>query len=190
MAQQTGNRNGSKGFDKTPSPRTPDPTQKPNKKALIVGINNYPAPNALPSCVADARAMSTLLSDEFGFEDRKVLMDADASKANLVHELSQLVVGCGSADRLVFFFSGHGYRPVRNGVLESALVTQDAQFFEDNELADIMKDVPPGILTIITDACFSGGMEKLFVRANGQIEVGKLKRWISLDPQEVEFTSR
>src|SRR5258708_1715961 len=173
MAQQASDLNGSNGFDGTSPPQTRDPAQKPKKKALIVGINNYPAPNALPSCVADAHAMSSLLRDEFGFEDRKVLLDTDASKANLVHELGQLVAGCASVDRLVFFFSGHGYRPVRNGVLESALVTQDAQFFEDSELADLMKDVPPGIFTVITDACFSGGMEKLFLRANGQIEIGK-----------------
>jgi hypothetical protein len=189
MAQQAGDLNSPGGFDRISPPQTPEPAQKSKKKALIVGINNYPAPNALPSCVADARAMSALLSDEFGFADRKILLDADASKTNLVYELGQLVSGCGPADRLVFFFSGHGYRPVRNGVLESALVTQDAQFFEDNELADLMKDVPPGILTIITDACFSGGIEKLFVKANGQIEVGKLKRWISLDPREVESHS-
>jgi hypothetical protein len=186
MAQQASDLNGSNGSCEPSPPETRDPAQKPKKKALIVGINNYPAPNALPSCVADAYAMSSLLRDEFGFEDRKVLLDTDASKANLVHELGQLVAGCAAADRLVFFFSGHGYRPVRDGVLESALVTQDAQFFEDSELAHLMKGVPPGIFTVITDACFSGGMEKLFLRANGQIEVGKLKRWISLDPREVE----
>ncbi|TQF38764.1 hypothetical protein UNPF46_15095 [Bradyrhizobium sp. UNPF46] len=156
------------------------------RKALIVGIDNYPPPNALPSCVADAHAMASLLKAGFGFEDQVVLVNEDATKANLVGALTSLVADCDASDRLVFFFSGHGYRPVRNGVLESALVSQDAQFFEDSELASLMKGVPPGVLTIITDACFSGGMEKLFVRANGQIEVGKLKRWISLDPREVE----
>ena len=157
------------------------------RKSLIVGINNYPEPNHLPSCVADAHEFASLLQDRFGFEDQKLLLNEDATKANLINELKKLFADVGSSDRLVFFFSGHGYRPVRNGVLESALVTQDAQFFEDNELAELMRDVPSAVLTLVTDACFSGGLEKLFVGANGQIEVGKLKRWIALDAQEVEL---
>ncbi|UGA44078.1 caspase family protein [Bradyrhizobium quebecense] len=190
MAQQSEDLKATKGFNGASPAAARDAVQSPKRKALVVGINDYPPPNALPSCVSDARAMVSLLREEFGFEDQTVLLDGDASKASLIRELQQLVTGCGPADRLVFFFSGHGYRPVRNGVLESALVTQDAQFFEDQELAELMKDVPSGILTIIIDACFSGGMEKLFARANGQIEVAKLKRWISLDPDEVESHSK
>lgn len=48
-----------------------------------------------------------------------------------------------------------------------------------------MSGLPDGVLTIVLDSCFSGGMEKMFMRADGQVEFGKIKSWISLDPAEI-----
>jgi hypothetical protein len=42
-----------------------------------------------------------------------------------------------------------------------------------NELANLMAPVPMGALTVVLDACFSGGMEKLFLTSTGKIEFGK-----------------
>ena len=49
-----------------------------------------------------------------------------------------------------------------------------------------MDGLPGGVLTIVLDACFSGGMEKLFLLPSGQVEFGKVKRWISLDTTQVK----
>ena len=156
------------------------------KKALVVGINNYASPNQLPSCVNDANTIAALLKHSFVFDDIAVLTDEQATKTGLVSGLKVLFQNVGPADRLVFFFSGHGYRPIQNNVVEEALVTQDSQFFGDDELAALMHGLPGGVLTIILDACFSGGMEKLFLQPSGQVEFGKVKRWIPPDPAEVE----
>jgi hypothetical protein len=155
-------------------------------KALVVGINNYAGPNQLPSCVNDANTIAALLKSSFVFDNISVLTDEQATKAGLIAGLKALFQNAGPADRLVFFFSGHGYRPIQNNVVEEALVTQDSQFFGDDELAGLMQGLPGGVLTIILDACFSGGMEKLFLQPSGKVEFGKVKRWTSLDPAEVE----
>ena len=155
------------------------------KRALVVGINNYASPNQLPSCVKDAETIAALLKTSFSFDEIAVRTEGQATKAGLVEGLESLFRNTGPADRLVFFFSGHGYRPIINNVVEEALVTQDSQFFGDDELAALMDGLPGGVLTIVLDACFSGGMEKLFLQPSGRVEFGKIKRWISLDPAEV-----
>jgi len=56
------------------------------KKALCVGINDYPYgdDNDLNGCLNDARDWSTLLKKHFDFTDVKTLLDAQATKVNIM----------------------------------------------------------------------------------------------------------
>src|SRR5947209_5263467 len=147
------------------------------KKALIVGINAYDPPNVLPSCVADADAFERLLTNKFGFTDVVNLRDRQASNAAMSSALQTLLNGASSGDDLVFYYSGHGYSLEKGDALVEALVPQDAQFFDSDELGQLTASVPPGALTVVLDACFSGGMEKAFVLASGSVERAKVKRY-------------
>ena len=155
------------------------------RRAVVVGINAYAPPNQLPSCVNDAERFAGLLRRRYDFQDVRLLCDTDASKGRVLASLRWLFEGVTQNDRLVFFYSGHGYRPVENGILQDVLVTQDGKFLSDEELAQEMKEVPAGVLTLVIDACFSGGLEKIFQTSLGGIEFGKIKRWITLDPDDV-----
>jgi hypothetical protein len=73
-------------------------------------------------------------------------------------------------------FSGHGCRFERNGVIEEALVLQDGRVLDHQHLADRSENVPPGVFTLVIDACFSGPDETL-IHPSGQIEVVRAKRW-------------
>ncbi len=160
-------------------------------RALVVGINNYPGTNALPSCVQDATAFSTHLQSKFAFQEIKALTDQQASKHAVLDGLAWLFNGATQQDRLVFFYSGHGYRPQINGELREALVTQDSQFLDDTELAAAMVSVPDGVLTIVLDTCFSGGLEKLFIAEDGRIaHVVKSKFWTAEAPTSPVTSSK
>ncbi|CAD0314286.1 hypothetical protein CFBP498_12260 [Xanthomonas hortorum pv. vitians] len=160
-------------------------------RALVVGINNYPGTNALPSCVQDATAFSTHLQSKFAFQEIKALTDQQASKHAVLDGLAWLFNGATPQDRLVFFYSGHGYRPQINGELREALVTQDSRFLDDTELADAMVSVPDGVLTIVLDTCFSGGLEKLFIAEDGRIaHVVKSKFWTAEAPTSQVISSK
>jgi hypothetical protein len=150
-------------------------------RALVVGINAYASPNTLPSCVQDAQSFSELLATNYGFGDVKTLTDDQATKAGVLSGLQWLFAQSAPGDQLVFFYSGHGYQPMVDGELREALVTQDSQFLDDTELATAMASVPNGVLSIVLDTCFSGGLEKLFIDDKGAIShVVKSKYWTPL----------
>lgn len=157
--------------------RAPGAGAVSKRRALVVGIDEYAPPNALQSCVNDAKTFAAMLADEYGFDNVVVRTDGQVVKAQLLSDLDALFDGAQEGDELVFFFSGHGYRQTQNGTLDSVLVTQDSQFFSDDELAQKMAGLPDGTLTIVLDACFSGGDEKAFVTRQGNVEIGKIKRW-------------
>lgn len=142
------------------------------KKALCVGINDYPIPGAdLNGCVNDAKDWARLLIDHYDFttSDVTLLLDDQATKKGMVAGLEDLLAGARSGDVLVFTNSSHGSQiPDRSGdeddswdeilcpydVRESPLV--------DDELRELFESLPRGVrLTMISDSCHSGSATRL-----------------------------
>jgi caspase domain-containing protein len=150
------------------------------RRALVVGINDYGgAPNNLPSCVNDANAITQLLQTRYDFKEVHVLRDAEATIAKIDDELKWLSKNVQPDDRLVFYFSGHGYTKLANGVMEEFLVAHDG-LFDDNRLVATTRELAPGTLTVILDASFSGGTEKFVFDPAGvtpDVEVSQVKSW-------------
>ncbi|MEY9998024.1 hypothetical protein ABIE67_010143 [Streptomyces sp. V4I8] len=132
-------------------------------RALLVGIDEYPDPtNRLNSCVADTEEFGKLLG-RLGFADSEIrfLHDADARLDNIREGLDWLSDGAQPGDHRVFFQSSHGYRHLKGDVLTEVLCCYD-EFLEDTELVRRTAGLPRGVLTVVIDACHSGGMEKSF----------------------------
>lgn len=130
------------------------------KKALCVGINNYPGlNNDLRGCVNDANAWASLLRNHFGFTDVQMLLDSQATKQNILDGLADLISGVVSGDVLVFTNSSHGtYEADSNGDEEydEALCAFDVNILDD-ELRSVFETIPEGVhLTAILDNCHSG----------------------------------
>jgi hypothetical protein len=149
------------------------------KRALLVAINDYPdSANDLPSCVNDARAMESVVKNDYRFDDAKVLLDGEATIGKVEAEFKSLCKNAAPDDNLFFYYSGHGYQAPKNGVMEESLVLQDG-FFADDKLVDLASDLPPGVLTVCLDSCFSGGMEKRVLElVESSMEVARNKFWI------------
>jgi hypothetical protein len=151
------------------------------KKALVVAINDYGgAPNDLPSCLEDADQFTALLSSR-GFKAIQKLTDEDATAANLEAELEALFADANDDDRLVFYFSGHGYTKLVDGVMEEMLVLRGVPpFFPDDKLVSLTRALPPGTFTAVIDACFGGGAFKAIVDPfsfESIVEVAQVKYW-------------
>jgi metacaspase-1 len=129
------------------------------KKALCVGINDYPGGGDLRGCVNDANAWANLLQDKFGFTEVKTLIDAQATKQNILDELNNLIAGTQAGDALVFTNSSHGtYVADNNGdeTYDEAVCAFDFNILDD-ELRQIFDAIPDGVrLTAILDNCHSG----------------------------------
>src|SRR5262249_17855310 len=85
-----------------------------NRRALCVGVNRYKNyPDAtLRGCVPDANDMASTLQKVLGFAraDITLLLDAQATKANILNNLQAMVNGAkaGTYAYLVFSMSSHG----------------------------------------------------------------------------------
>src|SRR5436190_18475232 len=84
--------------------------EKPARRALLVGINDYPDPaNRLEGCVNDVFLMSAILQ-ECGFapEDIRVVLNERATATGILDRLEWLLEGTEDGQDRVLFYSGHG----------------------------------------------------------------------------------
>ncbi|TBE80440.1 caspase family protein [Rhizobium ruizarguesonis] len=150
-------------------------------KAVVVAINDYPGEaNDLPSCVNDAREFEELLSDNYGFDSVVSLIDNQATITNVTKAIEHAFQGAGPDSRIVFFYSGHGSTEKRGSVMDECLVLYDGYYFDD-DLVTLSQSAPAGVLTVVLDSCFSGGMEKkllaLSVSEGKVLERAKVKAY-------------
>ncbi|MGC8780206.1 MAG: caspase family protein [Anaerolineae bacterium] len=142
------------------------------KKALCVGINNYPGTqNDLNGCVNDAHAWADLLVAHYDFAkaDVALLLDEQATKANIMAGLKDLLAGAGTGDVLVFTNSSHGTYVLdvhgdEPDHYDEALVPYDFRqnLILDDELRELFADLPAGVrLTVISDSCHSGSVTRV-----------------------------
>lgn len=149
-----------------------------SKRALLVAINDYGSQqNNLPSCLEDAARFRSLLGERYGFTDFQELYDGEATVANVEAGLGWLFENVAEDDRLVFFYSGHGFQQPKGENLEECLVCGDMKFLFDDRLTELSQSAPPGVLTVVLDSCFSGGMQKR-IALDGRVEVARTKAWM------------
>lgn len=140
------------------------------KKALLVGINDYPGSgNDLAGCINDTANLSALLVKEFSFEVSgiRVLTNAKATRAGIMDGLAGMVAKASAGDILVFQYSGHGTQvPDQDGDetldhLDEALCPQDFSWdgvwIRDDDLSDVFSRLPKDVhLEVLLDCCHSG----------------------------------
>lgn len=151
------------------------------KKALCVGINDYPfgEENDLRGCVNDANDWANLLKKHFDFTDIKQLLNGDATKTNIVAGIQDLLNGAKAGDILVFTNASHGtYLADTDGdepKYDEAICPHDtdSNLLVDDDLRKLFKNIPKDVrLTVISDSCHSGSVTRVKVneyRRNRQL---------------------
>jgi hypothetical protein len=143
---------------------------QPSRRALCVGINDYPtAP--LSGCVADVEVWDSLLAGA-GFSVTRLLNNR-ATRAAIVNSLERMIAASRRGDVLVFQFSGHGTQvPDLNGDeakgdtagLDEAICPFDfatGALLIDDDIGRIFSRLPDGVnLTCFMDCCHSGTVSR------------------------------
>ena len=146
----------------------------PRRRALLVGINDYPNPSdRLEGCVNDVFLMSSLLQESgFDPDDIRVVLNERATAAGIVERLEWLLDGAEDGQERVFYYSGHGAQIPGYGVGEKVdrkdecLVAYDFDWTRehavtDDQFFDLYSQLPyeTRFLTIF-DCCHSGGLTR------------------------------
>jgi len=152
------------------------------KRALCVGINDYPGSNMdLAGCVNDAKDWQALLEGR-GYTVQR-LLDAEATRARVVEALTTLVGGAADGDSLVFTFSGHGSwlpdddrdEPDQRDEMMCPYDVMKEQYLLDDDLNEIFQQKKAGArLYVIADSCHSGSVVR-YAPAPAQPDVAPIK---------------
>ncbi|MEH0433698.1 caspase family protein [Streptomyces stelliscabiei] len=151
--------------------------------ALFVGIDEYSGPvSPLQGCVADVRAFAEYFGALAGPQGLRahVLLDADATRENVMDGFTRHLTQAGPGDTALFCFAGHGSQePVEERFwhlepsgFQQTLVCADSRTgglpdLADKELNELLGGVAAGgahVLAVL-DSCHSGGATR---EAHGQ----------------------
>jgi len=127
------------------------------KKALIVGINNYPS-SPLRGCINDASSVATILETHGdGSPNFDVKLETDVqTKSNLKTMIVDLF--SGNSDTVLLYFSGHGFLNEIGGYL----VTPDHARYDEgismDEILVLANQSKSKDKIIILDCCHSGAL--------------------------------
>ncbi|MDE2823681.1 MAG: caspase family protein [Chloroflexota bacterium] len=150
------------------------------RKALLIGIDAYQNVSPLIGPVNDAKAMHAFITADLGFDvgDVKLLADADATRANILREIEEwLIGGTRPGDEVFFYFSGHGFQqPDTSGDesdrFDETLVPVDVVvrngervvgMISDDEIAALLNRLSGRSVTVVVDACHSGTSDRISV---------------------------
>jgi hypothetical protein len=158
-------------------------------RALIVGVEKYSDPrvSSTPGCAADARAMEQFIKSEYKFTEVKVLINEEATAAEIVRWFrTWLIAGTKPGDRAFFFYAGHGSQlPDDNGDeskddgKDETLAPYDvdpktgANMIRDDLFDEMIGQLNGRRAVLVFDSCHSGtisrGIPKLkeFARGGG-----------------------
>ena len=149
-------------------------TEKPKRRALLIGINDYPDPaNRLEGCVNDAFLMSEVLQERgFKPENIRVVLNDRATADAIRERLAWLLYRADDGMERFLFYSGHGAQmPGYNASeevdhLDECLVPHDFAWTPQTAITDkdfyhLYSDLPFGArFFAMFDCCHSGGLTR------------------------------
>lgn len=148
--------------------------KKPKRRALLVGINDYPDErDHLEGCVNDVFLMSSLLQEN-GYEadDIRVVLDKRATAAGILERLEWLLDGTEDGAERFLYYSGHGAQIPAYGPddkvdrQDECLVPWDFDWsreraITDDQFSELYSQLPYNArFAAVLDCCHSGGMTR------------------------------
>lgn len=180
-------------FKKPPSRAVATPVRTTaagqRRRAFCVGIDDYPAPNALSGCVNDMREWQAAL-EALGF-DVTACENGAATREAILAGLDALIAGSRAGDVLVFQYAGHGTNlddldgDEEDGQ-DEAFVPVDfgsGAFLLDDDVWTVMGRLPEGVnLTCFVDCCHSGSITRVLAGPPTPGPIGARARFIAATP--------
>ena len=159
-----------------------------NRTALLIGIGEY-GYSGVPSLSGVTYDMTSAqrIALAMGIPEKniKTLVNAQATKDNILKALQELGSSTKPGARAFVYFSGHGTRyldPASGGCIEG-LLTYEGQTITNKELANASQQLNQNADKLITlmDACHSGGVANTFNTRSASSNLFKPKFFLKAD---------
>ncbi len=151
------------------APAETSPAESPSGHyyALIIGIGDYPPPvPKLKNPAPDALAIGEVLTKDYGFKVT-ALMDGQATRNNILKELTRYRNTLFKQDSLLIYYAGHGARDTdQEGGRSAYWIPVDADSKESpnsissSDLAVRLREMLAGHVLVIADSCYAGDMTR------------------------------
>lgn len=129
---------------------------------LIIGINDYAAWPKLKNATRDAKDFRKLMEDQFGFKEDNIkeLTDGEATRKKIYSRLREYVEELKENDRLLIYFSGHGYYDetldMGYWIPADANERADDEYVGNLDITRMVQKMKARQIFLIADACYSG----------------------------------
>jgi hypothetical protein len=143
------------------------------KKALLIGINDYPNGNRLTGCVEDINNLKAVIERN---SDGKVnfyvkLMPDEQSSEKAMDAIKELFND--TSDMAMLYFSGHGYvNDTGAEIVFPDNIRTTGSYYKGIQMKDIMEVVNASKVRnkiVILDCCHSGNMGKYKLEETGSL---------------------
>ena len=141
------------------SPITPiEELKKGENHFFAIGINTYEHFVPLNNARKDVEDLANLLVEKYYFDNQymRMLCDGEASKDNIIDELDGLRSKVKAEDRLLIYYSGHGYMEEERGfwIPVNAKRGRISSYIANAEIRDIIQSIKARHILLISDSCF------------------------------------
>jgi len=152
------------------------PPAASTRRALLIGIEDYPSLTKLRGCINDVRLMRAILQETFGFPEANIttLENAAATRDAILLAFDSLIAATGAGDVVVIHYAGHGSQMTdlegdEPTGLDSTIMPFDSEGWQglnrditDDEIGlklDALGE-RTSCITLIFDSCHSGTMTR------------------------------
>jgi hypothetical protein len=129
--------------------------------AVIIGIDKYSGRwQRLKNAVRDARAVEEALRSGFHVDRIITLYDEEATRDRIIPLFEALYDSLLPQDNLLVYYSGHGVMDRRTNkgywVPVDAVDRSISRYVSNNDLQNLLGNLPARHVLIVADACFAG----------------------------------
>jgi uncharacterized caspase-like protein len=133
------------------------PKEFGNYHALIIGNGRYREWDSLNSPRNDAAAIATLLRTRYGFN---VKLIQDATRQDIIRELSRLRTTLSARDNLLVYYAGHGYwdKATQRGywIPVDGAKQNPSNWISSTDITDQLSVILAKQVLVVADSCYSG----------------------------------
>lgn len=173
-------------------PNSPVEEVKQGKNHLFaIGIDSYQFFTPLRNARKDIEDLARVLVDQYAFEaeDIQLICDQEATKDNIIDKLDGLRRKVEPGDKLLIYYSGHGYTDTDRGfwIPVDAEPSRVSSYLANAEVRDIIQSIKARHILLLSDSCFSASC---WSGTFPQIWAGPLKIGKKIHPDGLLFQGR